>query len=77
MKEQIDKAISFAQISLRYEHNKPEITNSLLSNLGVFLGSRYKRIGDMTDLEEAIQVARRAIASTPEDHSDLASIGLW
>src|SRR5580700_7246426 len=57
IKEQIDMAISFAQISLRYEHNNPEITNSLLSNLGVFLGSRYKRTGDMTDLEEAIQVA--------------------
>jgi tetratricopeptide (TPR) repeat protein len=72
IEEQIDMAISFAQISLRYEHNEPEITNRLLSNLGTFLGSRYKRTGDMTDLEEAIQVARRAVALTPEDHSDLA-----
>jgi tetratricopeptide (TPR) repeat protein len=73
IKEQIDIAIGFAQISLRYEHNKSEITNGLLGNLGVFLGSRYKRTGDMADLEEAIQVDRRAVASTPEDHSDLAS----
>jgi len=27
----------------------------------------------MTDLKEAIQVARQAVASTPKDHSDLAS----
>jgi tetratricopeptide (TPR) repeat protein len=74
IKEQIDTAISFAQISLRYEHNNPEITNSLLNNLGVFLESRYERVGDMADLEEAIQVARRAVALTPGDHSDLAVI---
>src|SRR6266480_680171 len=72
IKEQIDTAISFAQMSLRYEHNKPEITNGLLSNLGVFLESRYERMGDIADLKEAIQVTRRAVASTPEDHSDLA-----
>jgi hypothetical protein len=41
-------------------------------NLGAFLGSRYKRTGDVTDLEEAIQVARQAVVSSPEDHSDLA-----
>jgi hypothetical protein len=29
-------------------------------------------MGDMADLEEAIQVARRAVASTPENHSNLA-----
>ena len=57
--EQIDTAISFAQMSLLYEHNKPEITNSLLSNLGIFLESRYERTRDMADLEKAIQVARR------------------
>ena len=70
IKEQIDAAISFAQMSLCYEHT--EITNSLLSNLGVFLESRYERVGDMVDLEKAIQVARRVVALTPEDHSDLA-----
>ena len=81
IKEQIDMAISFAQISLRYEHHKPEITNRLLSNLGALLGSRYERTRDMTDLEEAIQIARQAVASTPEDHSDLAgplnNLGNW
>ena len=74
IKEQIDTAISFAQMSLRYEHNKPEITNSLMSNLAVFLNCRYNRTGDMADLEEAIQIARRAVTSTPEDHSDLAAV---
>src|ERR1700712_4722881 len=52
-----------------------------LNNLGNWLGSRYKRTGDMTDLEEAIQVARQAVASTPEDDSDLAgclnNLGNW
>ena len=73
IKEQIDMAISFAQISLRYEHNRPEITNRLLGNLGTFLGSRYERTGDMADLEEAIQITRQAVASTPKDHSNLVS----
>jgi len=81
IKEQIDMAISFAQISLRYEHHKPEITNRLLSNLGALLGSRYERTREIIDLEEAIQVARQAVASTPEDHSNLASylnnLGNW
>jgi hypothetical protein len=72
IKEQIDAAISLAQASLLYKHDKPEITNSLLSNLGIFLESRYTRVGDMADLEEAILVTRRAVASTPEDHSDLS-----
>lgn len=73
IKEQIDMAISFAQISIRYKHNKHEITNGLLSNLGVFLESRYERVGDMADLEEAIQVVRRAVVLTPKDHSDLVA----
>ncbi|KFZ23764.1 hypothetical protein V502_01755 [Pseudogymnoascus sp. VKM F-4520 (FW-2644)] len=72
IKQQIDTAISFAQMSLHYEHNEPEVTNGLLSNLGVFLESRYERTGDIADLEEAIQVARRAAASTPKDHFNLA-----
>ncbi|KAH8777267.1 hypothetical protein BGZ57DRAFT_761652 [Hyaloscypha finlandica] len=71
IKEQINIAISFAHISLYYKYNNPEITNRLLSNLGVFLGSRYKRTGDINDLEEAIQVARQVVASTPKYYSDL------
>lgn len=72
MKEQIDTAINLTHLSLRYEHNRPEITNGLLSNLGVFLESRYKLVGDMADLEKAIQVARQIVTSTSKDHSDLA-----
>jgi hypothetical protein len=56
IKEQINIAIRFARISLYYKYNKPKITNGLLSNLGSFLKSRYERVGDMADLEEAIQV---------------------
>ncbi|KAH8776013.1 CHAT domain-containing protein [Hyaloscypha sp. PMI_1271] len=44
-----------------------------LNNLGNSLGSRYKRTGDIADLEEAIQVARQAVVLIPENHSDMAS----
>ncbi|KAG7403689.1 hypothetical protein Forpe1208_v016358 [Fusarium oxysporum f. sp. rapae] len=43
-----------------------------LNNLGNKLGQLYERIGEMEDLERAIQVVRLAVESTPDDHSGLA-----
>ncbi|RYP48549.1 hypothetical protein DL768_005588 [Monosporascus sp. mg162] len=43
-----------------------------LDNLGNQLESRYERTGEITDLEEAIGVAREAVESTPHDHPDQA-----
>jgi hypothetical protein len=44
-----------------------------LNNLGGFLASRYKRTGEIKDLEEAIQTAQqRAMESTPADDPDRA-----
>ncbi|RFU25267.1 hypothetical protein B7463_g11074, partial [Scytalidium lignicola] len=73
-KRDIDMAIIFAQMSLRYEHNTPEITNGLLSNLGIILESRYEQLGDMADLEKAIQISRQAIALASKTHSDLVML---
>jgi tetratricopeptide (TPR) repeat protein len=45
---------------------------SHLNNLGIFLGERYERTGELADLEKAIRIARQAIDSTPGDHPDRA-----
>ncbi|GKU10360.1 unnamed protein product [Fusarium langsethiae] len=45
-----------------------------LNNLGNQLESLYERTGEMKDLEEAIETARKAIESTPDDHPDLAGM---
>jgi len=36
------------------------------------LGKQYERTGDIVNLEEAIQIARQAVASTLKNHSYLA-----
>ncbi|KAL2174178.1 uncharacterized protein P884DRAFT_315271 [Thermothelomyces heterothallicus CBS 202.75] len=38
------------------------------------LASRYERTGEMTDLEEAIGIARQAVDATPHDHPDRAAL---
>jgi hypothetical protein len=43
-----------------------------LNNLGNKLGLPYERTGKIADLEEAIQAARKAVESTPDDHPSLA-----
>ncbi|CAF9931585.1 MAG: hypothetical protein GOMPHAMPRED_005962 [Gomphillus americanus] len=72
-KDQIDAAIKFARISLRYDHRTSASTGSLQNNLGVFLEARFERTGDMADLEEAIQINRRAVASAPENDPNFAA----
>jgi hypothetical protein len=44
-----------------------------LNNLGIMLGSWYKRTSEIKDLEEAIQVARLAVESMLEDHLNRAT----
>jgi tetratricopeptide (TPR) repeat protein len=41
-----------------------------LNNLGMYLGRRYERTGDMADLEASIRVAHQAVDFTSEDHPD-------
>jgi hypothetical protein len=43
-----------------------------LNNVGISLGDRYSRTGATADLEEAIQVARKAVDATPDNHPDQA-----
>ncbi|KAF7174243.1 hypothetical protein CNMCM6106_008368 [Aspergillus hiratsukae] len=45
---------------------------SCLNNLGLVLGERYSRTGEMADLEESIRGAQEAVNATPEDHPDRA-----
>ncbi|KAJ6563210.1 CHAT domain-containing protein [Mycena sp. CBHHK59/15] len=43
-----------------------------LQNLAVSFGQRYRRWGDLTDLEAALQNGQQALALTPEGHPDRA-----
>ncbi|CRG85866.1 hypothetical protein PISL3812_02870 [Talaromyces islandicus] len=51
-----------------------------LSNLGLQLGRRYERTGNLEDLKEAIERVRESIETTPSDHPDrgwrLSNLGL-
>ncbi|KAF5856680.1 hypothetical protein ETB97_007037 [Aspergillus alliaceus] len=44
------------------------------SNLGNRLSTRFNRTGNITDLKEAIDSARRAIKITPQGHPDLTGL---
>ncbi len=41
-----------------------------LNNLGGALQSRFKRSGELGDLEQAIQVNQQAVNLTPDGHAD-------
>ncbi|CUS11106.1 unnamed protein product, partial [Tuber aestivum] len=43
------------------------------NNLGSWLSSRFVRIGDLGDLQKAIDHAQQALTATPQDHPDRAS----
>ena len=47
---------------------------ALLNSLGIMLSDRYKRTGNMHDLEAAISKAELAVSATPEDHPDRAAV---
>ncbi|KAI0410841.1 CHAT domain-containing protein [Xylaria grammica] len=49
------------------------VTARDLNNLELFLGSRYKRIGEISDLQEAIDTARQAVDSMPANHPNQAT----
>jgi len=52
--EAIDTAIGFAKHGIhRTENDNPSLIGQL-NNLGIFLGSRYKRTREVKDLDEAI-----------------------
>ncbi|KAL2192307.1 CHAT domain-containing protein [Corynascus similis CBS 632.67] len=45
-----------------------------LGNLGTDLRRRYERTGALADLEEAIEIARQAVGSTPHNHPNRAGL---
>jgi hypothetical protein len=69
----INAAVHFARLTLCYPCNEPASRTARLNNLGVMLESRYERMGEMSDLEEAIKTARQAVDSTPVGHPDRAA----
>jgi tetratricopeptide (TPR) repeat protein len=71
-KEHIDIAVHFAQLSLHCTRRGDESEASRLNNLGVILGRRYERTGEMVDLEKAITRARNVVDLTPGNHPDRA-----
>jgi CHAT domain-containing protein/ankyrin repeat protein len=48
---------------------------SLLSGQTVFLSQRYNRTGELSDLEEALEIARRAVRLAPTHPKILANLG--
>ncbi|RMJ10061.1 hypothetical protein CDV36_010310 [Fusarium kuroshium] len=42
------------------------------NNLGCYLGQRYLRLGNTSDIDEAIRISRFAVNITPENHPRLA-----
>ena len=53
--------------------NSPNLTAGLNNDLGIQLVLRFERLGILDDLEEAIQVTRKAIKVTLENSPDLAA----
>ncbi|EWZ86328.1 hypothetical protein FOWG_09905 [Fusarium oxysporum f. sp. lycopersici MN25] len=70
-KNDINEAISWAEKGINLAHDSNPLYTQWLSNIGLFLSSRYERTGEVKDLEEAIKTARRVVESTPDDHPDL------
>ncbi|MET7761580.1 CHAT domain-containing protein [Streptomyces sp. NPDC005393] len=66
------------RIALRIGDHHPHRA-MYLSSLGFALQSRYRRMGDPADLDEAVEVGRAAVRAAPETHPDqvryLANLG--
>ncbi len=69
----MDGAIQVAMLSVR-EPLAPAVLAARARTLGTMLQERFKRTGNAEDLGEAIDLYRRAVASTPDDHPDRAEL---
>jgi hypothetical protein len=78
--KQLDVAVQCARVGCEVT-GQSHANHAGLSFLAATLGTRFERSGEMKDLEEAIDTARRAVQSTPPDHPGLAmysnNLGNW
>ncbi|KAF4448532.1 hypothetical protein F53441_8069 [Fusarium austroafricanum] len=70
-RDDINKAIDWAKKDIDLANDSDPSHTQGSNNLGVFLDSRYERIGETKDLE-AIETAKQAIELTPDDKQNLA-----
>ncbi|KAH7165143.1 CHAT domain-containing protein [Fusarium sp. MPI-SDFR-AT-0072] len=70
-RDDINKAIDWAKKDIDLANDSDPSHTQGSNNLGVFLDSRYERIGETKDLE-AIETAKQAIELTPDDKKNLA-----
>src|SRR5271163_1470115 len=59
--DSINKAVSMAGYSVKATPEESDSLPGRLNNYGVMLETRYKRTGDMADLEAAIQAVQQAV----------------
>ncbi|KAG1727982.1 TPR-like protein [Suillus lakei] len=66
----LDEVISLHYDALGYYNTMHAYRGQLLGNLGVLLGTRFKRRGNDEDLDRAIALEREALALRPVGHTD-------
>jgi hypothetical protein len=74
-----DIAVSMAEEAIRPANGWSQFLKGFLNKFGFIIGSRYERTGEMSNLEQGIEAARKAADSTPLDHPDRATClnNLW
>lgn len=73
-KAALDNAVKFGKKSIRAAHDGDIAPPHRLTNLSAILSCRYEQMGDIADLEDAINIARQAIDSTPHDAALLSNL---
>jgi len=73
--EDLNLAITFADIAVQNTPPDHPDQGALLGNLGNWLGKRFERTGAIGDLNRAIEITDMAVQNTPPDHPDQGS--LW
>lgn len=73
-KAALDNAVKFGKKSIRVAHDGDNPPHHRLNNLSAMLLCRYERTGDVTDLEDAINIAGQAIDSRPHATSSLSNL---
>lgn len=70
----IERAIHLGQEALRlYKQGAPGPGLKALNNLGVHLSVRYKQLGAMKDIDQAIVLGLQVLDHCPEEHSARSS----
>ncbi|OCK77737.1 hypothetical protein K432DRAFT_271765, partial [Lepidopterella palustris CBS 459.81] len=70
--DSINTAVVTAAYSVRTTPEEGDSLPGRLNDYSVMFETRYERTGDIADVEATIEVAHRAVDSTPEGHPDRA-----